>query len=149
MGKLKKVGIYVLCILCGVYTADMIFRIIRYISAANGDMFSKTIMVLGTIFLDGGSFMILSLISAVLIFAVAVWLGTMRKRTLTVFAVNIISCAVFMIVSNMTTAHFTTVMYVTVICLPVYLLSGLWCIYFSVKDLCRYFLNNTNEETNK
>lgn len=149
MEKIKKIGVYVLCILCGVYTADMIFRIIRYISAAKGDMFSKIIMVLGTLFLDGGSFMMISLISAVLIFAVALWLGTMRKRTLAVFAVNIISCAAFMIISNMKTAQLSTVMYTAAICSPVYLLSGLWCIYFSVKDLCRYFLNNTNEETNK
>ena len=147
MKNIKKILMYILCVLCGIYTADMVYRIIRYVSAASsGDAFEKTIMLIGTILIDGESFMILSAVCAFAIFVIALWGKFSRKRTLTAFLVNGVSCTVFMIASNISDIELSTLLYISVIFVALYILSGLWCIYFCIKDLCNYFMNTTSKE---
>lgn len=150
MGKYKKTGLYALCALCGIYTADMIYRYIRYISAAfTDDAFEGIILLLGNIFEDGSSFMMLGAACCMLMTVCGYIFKAFRKKTLVFLTINTVSSVIFMIISSNGEARFETVLYFTVILMPVYLLSGLWCIYFSVRDLCKYFLNNTDEEINK
>lgn len=149
MDRIKKAGLYITCILSGVYTADMIYRIIRYINAfSSGDSFEKTVMLMGTIFLDSGSFMILSAVCALLIAVSAFVFKVLKKMTAVSFIINFVSAVLFIIASCVNGVEFSTVMYIFVIAVPIYLLSGLWCIYFCIKDLCKYFLNNNYEEIN-
>ena len=143
----KKIFMYILCVLCGIYTADMVYRIIRYIGAVSGgDAFEKMIMLIGTVLLDGGSFMILSAVCAFATFIVAVCGKHFKKRTLAALIVNGVSCTVFMVASSVSNIELSTLLYISVIFVPLYLLSGLWCIYFCIKDLCYYFMNTTSKE---
>lgn len=150
MRDTKKIFMYILCVLCGIYTADMVYRIIRYIGAVSaGDAFEKTIMLIGTILLDGESFMILSAVCALLIFIVAICGKSFRKRALAVLFINAVSSITFMVASGLSDIEFGTLLYISVIFVPLYLLSGLWCIYFCIKELCYYFMNTTSKEKNK
>ena len=147
MRDTKKVFMYILCVLCGIYTADMVYRIIRYIGAVSvGDSFEKTIMLIGTILLDGGSFMILSAVCATTAFIVAVCGKLFKKRTLAALLINAVSCTAFMVSTGISNIELITLLYISVIFVPLYLLSGLWCIYFCIKDLCYYFMNTTSKE---
>ena len=150
MDRIKKKGLYIICTLCGIYTADMIYRLIRYICAfSDGDSFSRTVMLMGTVFNDGLSFMVLSSICAVLITVSKFLFGILGKVTAVSFIINFVSCWMFMAAVNINVISFSAVLYISVITVPLYLLSGLWCIYFCTKDICRHFLNNTDEEINK
>ena len=146
MEKIKSIGLYITCVLCGIYTADMIFRFVRYISVFNqDDAFAKTIIFTGTVFLDGSSFMILSAVCAFLIAVSAFVFKLLKKTTAGAFVINLVSCAVFIISVNVKSIDWSTVLYISVITVPLYLISGLWCIYFSIRNLCDYFLNSTKE----
>lgn len=149
MEKYRKNGIYALCILCGIYTADMIYRFIRYICTfCTGDIFEGMILLLGNIFEDGSTFMILSAVCCVLMAVCGFVFKVFKKRTLVFLAVNALISIIFMILTSNGEARMEVVLHGTALTVPVYLLSGLWCIYFSIKDLCKYFLNNNYEEIN-
>ncbi|MBQ8759544.1 MAG: hypothetical protein IJZ20_07610 [Clostridia bacterium] len=90
MEKIKNIGLYVTCVLCGIYTADMIFRFIRYISVfTKGDAFAKTVMFTGTVLLDGSSFMILSAVCAFLSIVCAFAFKILKKTTAAAFVINL------------------------------------------------------------
>lgn len=146
MERIKSIGLYITCVLCGIYTADMIFRFVRYISVfTKGDTFAKTVMFTGTVLMDGASFMILSAVCALLIAVCGFVFRMPGKITTFAFIVNVLSSTVFMVSASIADIALNTLLYISVISVPLYLLSGLWCIYFSIKDFCIYFLNSTKE----
>lgn len=146
--KFRKIGVYTICILCGIYTGDMIFRIIRYASFFGGDdHFESIILLFGNLFLDGYSYMILSsVLCGCIISSYFVW-RLIKKRTLVAFIINFLSVITFIVTVSIDSIQIATYFTVAVVTVPLYIISGMWSIYFCIKDLCIYFLN-VNKENN-
>ena len=143
MGKYKKYGEYVLFAAFGIYTADVLFRFIRYISAAcSGDMILRIIMLLKEILDDGASFMILNAAAAVVIIGISIWLSAFKIRTVAAYSVSAVSAITVIIAEKCVSAEWGIIMNIIKYAMPVFILSSVVSIFFSVKELYSKYLKN-------
>lgn len=128
----KGVLKYAPCALVGAYSADMLFRAVRYGCALLGKSpIADTIL---TALDDADSFMIFSAVLAVLISAVF-FRFNIRRRTGALFASNAALSTFFLTAVNSESMPWNVFLYSAPIVLLLYAATGILCVYSGIKDL--------------
>lgn len=131
--KKSKCPVYALCVLIGLYSADMVYRLVRYLTPVFGE--SPLVGTILAIFNDADSFMICGAVISAIICVIAATSKCVRKRTLACFIFNTLTATAFLVTLNVKGVPWKVFLYSAPALLPAYIVSGLWCIYLGIKDL--------------
>ena len=130
---------HLLCALCGIYCADMIYRFFRYVFAyksSDGD-FSGIFGILGEILSDSESFMIINAVVTLLIIVSAIGQKAFKIHTLICFMLNFVSCGAFVAILNFINIPLLFFTHTAIITFGTYLLTGIFCMFLGIIDLCQ------------
>lgn len=131
--KKSKRLIYALCVLVGLYSADMVYRLVRYLTPMFGE--SPLVGTILAIINDADSFMLCGTVVSATVSVLAFVSKSVRKRTLACFIFNTLTATAFLVTLNVKGVPWKVFLYSAPALLPAYIVSGLWCIYLGIKDL--------------
>lgn len=152
MKKHRKIWEYAVCMLCGVFLADMIYRAVKFIAAYMGaaEEFPKILGVAVAAVGDTYSgYMQFSLVISLILAVCGMLCKAFPVHTGVFFGLNVVSGFVFVAILNFVNVPWSILLTLALISFGTYIVSSVLCLVSAAYDIINNILKKHFRENNQ